>query len=1157
MADDRNRGLNEELVSRSTQAQLRAADPETSVWVSANAGTGKTHTLTSRVARLLLRGTEPGQILCLTFTRAAAAQMQTKLFERLGEWSTLPDDKLEKELFHLEGRHLPAEELARARRLFARALETPGGLKIQTIHAFCESLLGRFPLEAGVPPHFELADERAAADLLREARHAVFDRAAGDPGSALGRALAQCVHMFEGADLDKLLDDVTGQRLRIRRMIDESGALEDLEARLARRLGVAPDTDPQALTDAAMAATDRAMARAAAAHLAAGKKSDKDLAKAIRAWLDDPTPETWLTAYCPGFLTKDDKPRAKLPTKDMAAAAPDIDAWVQDEKARLAQLAQARRSAITHATTRAVLRLGDAVIAEYEAAKKRQGLLDYEDLIARAGALLSNREATQWVLYKLDRGIDHILVDEAQDTSPAQWQVIEALAREFFSGESAREVSRTLFVVGDEKQSIFSFQGAAPGTFEAKRAQFREWARAAGRPWAEVDLNVSWRSVPQILAGVDKVFENPQTRAGVVADMREIAHLSARTGAAGRIEIWPLVSDDETEKAALWDAPLDAVSPQSATVKLATRIAAKLSDWIGREYLPRQQRVMHAGDVLILVRRRNALVDELIRQLKKRHIPVAGIDRLRLAGHIAVQDLLALARFALLPEDDLTLATVLRSPLCGVSEAELFELAHGRPGTLWQQVRAAGGPAAEFLERVLARADFTPPHDFFAWVLSALGGRALLTARLGAEAHDPLDEFLNQALAYERQTTPSLQGFVAWMEGGAVEVKRDLDQTRREVRIMTVHGAKGLEANVVIMPDTMMARAAGNSRLVAHEDGLITVDTGKDTRDAATGAAREQLQALEAEEYRRLLYVGMTRACDRLYVAGYYGRQRPKVSWYDMIREALEPLAGKVPETFEAADGTQIKETVLRLDTEQVAETVPEDMAADAPPPPLPGWHDAAARREPAPPLIVAPSHLAEAAGLGMPALSPLAGGGARRYARGRLIHALLQHLPDLPDARREAAALAYLARAGTAFSTEEHAQMAAEVLAILRDDAFAALFAPGSRAEVPLAGAIRWQGSVVRVAGQVDRLAVSAHEVLIADYKTNRPPPAAVSDVAPAYLDQLAAYRALAMAAWPGRRVRCALVWTDGPRLMELPEAMLDARAGSPSDKPGLGSAG
>lgn len=1148
MADGDHDGLNIELVSQSSGGQLRAADPTKSVWVSANAGTGKTHTLTSRVARLLLKGTPPEKILCLTFTRAAAAQMQTKLYDRLGTWSTLPDADLDKALFNLEGEHLDADGLARARRLFARALETPGGLKIQTIHAFCESLLGRFPLEAGVSPHFELADERMAAELLASARDRVLARAAEAPDSMLGRAVAQVVHLSEGRALDELLGEVARQRRRLRLLVQESQGIEALERRIAEKLETDPDQTPASLLEAATEATDLAAARRAAAHLHTGTANDQKLAKAIEAYAAAPSPDAWATTYCPGFLTKQGAPRQNLPTTKTAAAAPDIADWVAAEAERLAEVARARRRTATLGVTRAVLRLGEAVLADYEAEKARRALLDYDDLIDRTGALLATSQATQWVLYKLDQGIDHILVDEAQDTSPAQWQVIESLAREFFTGESAREHARTLFVVGDEKQSIFSFQGAVPGTFDAKRRQFAEWARQAGKPWDDVDLTISWRSVPQVLRGVDEVFKAPEVRAGVVADMREIAHTSIRTGAAGRIEIWPPVCDDETGSQELWDRPLDAVSPRSSTAKLAARIANKLDEWIGTVILPRQQRKMHAGDVLILVRRRNELVDELIRQLKRRHIPVAGIDRLVLTGHIAVQDLLALARFALLPEDDLTLATVLRSPFCDVSEEALFELAHGRGReSLWARVRAAGGDDLAFLEAVLARADFAPPHDFFAWVLSAMSGRDRLTRRLGADAHDPIDEFLNQALAYERAETPSLQGFIAWMEGGTTEVKRDLDQDRPEVRIMTVHGAKGLEANVVIMPDTMRPPGGGRDRLILHGDGLMTVSPGVDDLDETSAAEKEHLGVLDAEEYRRLLYVAMTRACDRLYIAGHFGKKRSASSWYDMVSDALAPLAQTHAETFDEGDGdtpVPVEETILRLDEEQKAE--PKSEAAPVPRPEavLPAWHDAPAAREAPPPLIVAPSHLTEAANLGAPALSPLAGGGAMRFARGRLVHMLLQHLPDLDPAARPGAARAYLARAGTAFDPEAREEMAREVLAILEDEAFAALFAPGSRAEVPLGGIITWRGKPVRVSGQVDRLAVDGARVLIADYKTNRPPPAHADAVAPAYLDQMAAYRALAEAAWPGAEIRCALVWTDGPRLMDLPADMLAGRA-------------
>ncbi|MGD1933492.1 MAG: double-strand break repair helicase AddA [Candidatus Phaeomarinobacter sp.] len=1010
-------GANADLQKLSTDKQLDAADPAASVWVSANAGTGKTHTLTSRVARLLLSGTKPEHILCLTFTRAAAAQMQTKLYERLGAWSTMAEGDLEEALFQLEGRHLNDDELAKARRLFASALETPGGLKSQTIHAFCESLLGRFPLEAGVSPHFSLADDRQSTELLAEARDTVLQHSVDDPETPLAHAVVKLVGEADEMAFEMLLTEVTGMRHRIKRYVAHAQSLDAAERAVAEALGVPPGSDAHAVIAGAIERTDFVGAKAARDVLSASGKRDQDNGKLLDSFINEPTPETWLSAYRFVFLTQKLVPKTPpyVITEKLGKAHPSEEKWLLEEQKRVEQIETKCRAARTAALTAAILRVGCAVLDAYEDEKTRRGLLDYDDLITRTTALLNSREATQWVLYKLDMGLDHILVDEAQDTSPQQWQVIAALVTEFFAGDGARDFApdqegrglgavRTLFAVGDEKQSIFSFQGADPDEFSTRRTQFRAMADAAGQTWHDIDLTVSWRTAEQILSSVDDTFRSEPMRNGVVAGEDTIHHESVWTGRAGLVELWSPVQPDEFDEQELWDDPLDAVSARSKEAKLAARIVGKLNGWIGNEYLPQRDRVMQPGDVLILVRRRGPFVDELIRQLKTSNIPVAGVDRLVLGDHIAVMDLMALARFALLPDDDLTLAIVLRSPLCTISEDGLFDLAHGRTGTLWKALEERadmvdGAPEAlAYLAEIRARTGMLRPHEFFTRVLGADGGRDRLVARLGMDVHDPLDEFLNQTLAYEAANTPSLQGFMAWMETSDTEIKRDLDQGGNQVRIMTVHGAMGLEANVVILPDTVQASSGspGRASLIAHkdtrDDGLITYSPRKADADDLSRAARTAREAREDEEYRRLLYVAMTRAMDRLYIAAAHGtRGMSDTSWYVRAADALKPKAEEIAEEF--ADGPG---TLWRLESDQLVEATRDkaDHAASAPVD-LPAWVSTPAPAEDTPLGPLAPSMMPGADDetgpySTPPALSTLGMGGTRpeqRFARGRVVH--------------------------------------------------------------------------------------------------------------------------------------------------------------------------
>ncbi|MDQ4061995.1 MAG: double-strand break repair helicase AddA, partial [Pseudomonadota bacterium] len=787
------------------EAQRQASDPLASAWVSANAGSGKTTVLTQRVIRLLLGETDPGRILCLTFTKAAAAHMANKVFGSLSRWAVLPDEDLAQAIETYEGRSSPQRRRDGARRLFARALETPGGLKVQTIHAFCERLLHQFPFEANVAAAFQVLEDRSAEELLAAIKADVLTQAAAEPRSRLGRALGAIVALAAEATFGELVNEAIGRRHAIADWLSGSTSLDKALARLRAAMGLR-DGECCGTIEAQILASphfDQALWRSAAEAMLASSAQDQDQGRRVRAWLEAQERRR-LDAYLSIFLTLDGKPRARLLTKSLAARQELVAQRLADEQNRLLGLLERRKAAVLAEATDALLVIADAIITRYERAKRSRGLLDYDDLIVRAERLLSQGEAA-WVLYKLDGGIDHILIDEAQDTNPGQWRVIEALTEEFFAGQGARDEIRTVFAVGDEKQSIFSFQGAEPARFEAMRRHFGDKAQGAQLAFRDVKLRYSFRSTQDILTAVDRVFADPAARQGLSTDGDYREHLAVRHDGPGVVEMWPVFSPVRDEDDAVaWDAPFDVVSETSPAALLAGRVARTIRGWLDRgECLAAKAKPVRAGEILILVRSRNAVFEALIRALKTAQVPVAGADRLVLTEHIAVLDLMALAEFVLLPEDDLTLATLLKSPLIGLDEDALFALCRGRRGTLWRalQEKSAFDPrfrdAYDRLSDWRRRADFVRPYEFFATVLGADEGRRRIYARLGHEAADALDELLNLALAYEATGTPSLQGFLAWLKAARVEVKRDLDLVRDEVRVMTVHNAKGLEADVV------------------------------------------------------------------------------------------------------------------------------------------------------------------------------------------------------------------------------------------------------------------------------------------------------------------------------------------------------------------------
>ncbi len=1156
--------------------QAAAADPASSAWVSANAGTGKTHVLTMRVLRLLLAGTDPQRILALTYTKAAAAEMSTRVFERLAEWVTANDVALKAKLGDLLDRAPSPEEMRRARQLFAVAIETPGGLKVQTIHAFCERLLQRFPLEAGVPPGFEILDDQQRASMLEEAVDEVLAEAtAAKPTTPLARALASAVGFATDGNFDALLEEALRQRGWLDAAVrlddgEEADSLAEAERIYRLALELTPDVSLEATSESLACILSKAELVRLRDVLASGSNGDIKGSERIAAVLAAGGVAGRVEAMCKVFLTTAGEPRQSLMTKKLAAEHAEAAALLTRAQQRFADLHEQRCKLQLLDATLALVRLGNAVMQRYGEAKARRAALDFDDLVGRAASLLRSSGAVEWVLYKLDGGLDHILVDEAQDTSPIQWQVIRALAEEFFSGRGAHDVPRTLFAVGDEKQSIYSFQGAAPRMFAAVGNELAARAGQAGLPWQRVPLTLSFRTVAPVLASVDRIFADPLRAPGLTVERKPINHVANRAGHAGLVEIWPTEKHEPAEPAEPW-SPLAETSASPSVVRLAARIAATIHGWIeGREMLASEGRPIRAGDILILVRKRVPFAPAMISALKARGIGVAGADRLMLTEQIAVQDLIALGDCLTLPDDDLALASVLKSPLFGFDDDDLMVLGHERAGSLWRELHARGPAnarlkeAGETLQRWRRRAEQLPPFEFYAALLDGEGGRARMLARLGAEAADAIDEFLNLALAYDDGAPPSLQGFLVWLREGRREVKRDMEQGRNEVRVMTVHGAKGLEAPIVFLPDTCSTRSA------RQPNGLLTLDGSArpsgtpppflwpvkgTSKVGAVQDAKALIAAAETEERNRLLYVALTRARDRLYVAGFEGvRPPPADCWYNLIKDGLQ---GHLQEIV-TADGR----TIWQLRSEQTAKPEPAKsrVGPSARVVPLPAWAKTRAPREPRLTMPLIPSRLAplemeaddapsRASAKRPPAepaiLPPAALAADGRFLRGTLTHALLEHLPALPDERWAVAAEAFLATRAAQLSPEVRKAIAAETLAVLQHPELAPLFGPDSRAEVAIAADVphpNGSSPALRVTGKIDRLVQTGNSVLIVDYKTNRPPPADPAQVPEAYLLQLAAYRIGVARIFPEFQVRAALLWTDGPRIMEIADKVLDA---------------
>jgi ATP-dependent helicase/nuclease subunit A len=1126
--------------------QRAAADPGRSAWVSANAGSGKTSVLVDRVVRLMLAGAAPARILCLTYTKAAAANMQNRVFERLGGWAALTDAELAAALEALDGSQPRQQDLLAARRLFARALETPGGLKIQTIHAFCERLLHLFPFEAQAPGRFEMLDEAQAAAAMTRALAGTLRAALAAPDGELGEALRTATEAAaeEGVG-DAVRRFIAHRRATGRSAPERKFAVTPLRAALGLQASDTAEGIRTGIVEQGLYAGDW---RAIESWLrSSGKGRDAEMADFLKAGAGAQGARD-ADSYIRVFLSAKYEPRSDkgwFVSSDLRKKASASLQTMLDERDRVAKGHARLLAARAAERTEAIVLLADAALDRYEAEKRRLGRQDFEDLIRKSRDLLAS-DKSRWVLYKLDQGVDHILVDEAQDTSPAQWDIVKALADEFFV-EEAPARTRTIFAVGDEKQSIFSFQGARPEAFDEARRHFggriEGTSADAERRLLPVPLLTSYRTTPDVLAFVDAVFRLPENHAGLTSGAEPTLHQPVRKGEPGLVELWP-PEEREQEQDVDPMAPVDALPPNSPARKLASRIAGRIRHWLdnGVRLDAGSRKRIGAGDILILVRNRNAIFDETIKALKTFRIPAAGADRMKLGRQIAVRDLLSLGKFCALPDDDLSLAEVLKSPLVGLDDEQLERLAAGRgPARLIDRLDAAAAEGAPFAEAARRIADWRglaaacDPLAFYGRVLAG-GGRARLIGRLGPDAADAVDVFLYRLRRWQAANPASLPLFVEAMSGDETDVKRDMEDAHGRVRVMTIHASKGLEAPIVFLADTHHKPGGKGPGLLEIVPGdpdtaFWCPRTGDDPPAAA--AARDRHASMEAAEHRRLLYVGLTRAKDRLYICGAAAKRDPE-QWRGMIDAALDGQAHVA--TVAAEEGTG---DVLQWRIQIATVAPPEDEAPSVVRPAAFPWLGAPASPEPARPPPLRPSRIAEAADR-IPTRIPNGPRSAARL-RGEFLHLLLQRLPALPADRRRAAAEALAAARGGGLTPEARDAAIADALRLMAHPRWSHLFEGDARTEAEIAGRIAIAGGPRDVSGRIDRLLIGPRKVTILDYKTGRPPEHA-GDIPRSIVRQMAAYRALVGNLFPGKEVEAAILWTAIPEIAVLDGAVLDA---------------
>ena len=1112
--------------------QRRAVDPSAHAAVTASAGTGKTQVLTARVFRLLLGGARPETILCLTFTKAGAAEMANRIGERLASWVRLKDADLAAELSAL-GEDVGPDMRQRARRLFARVLEAPGGLRIQTIHAFAQTLLAAFPAEAGITPGFRPIEGRAEQELAR-------------------RTLADLVTDAEsGLDMH-LIADIQALSMRL----GEEGAVSYLadcarQAEAFAGLGERASIEPQLRELVGLPANEVAnfLANACAddsfdcallhsikaANIGWGTNTGRGHAEAVDAWLAL-GPEGRLDTLhlvAKVVMKADGDPRTV--SSGQLRADPGYQTISDDLHGAFGWLVAMKSAAGLVAVQAAGLRAGQAYAAAYTRAKQAAGVADFGDLIVWTRRLLETPGMGEWVRFKLDRRTDHILVDEAQDTNADQWAIIWKLVEEYFSGSSETEQRwRSLFMVGDFKQAIFRFQGTDPREFEAMRQRVRGAAAALAqsenhdaREFRELSIDASFRSSPAILEVVDAVIAEVGFDAMGLPDRpaRHDAHHATRPG---RVEWWPAFAVDAEEEG---DSGEEGWLGETER-RYASHLAKTVRQWIDdAPVMASTGRALSAGDVLILVRSRGELASLLVARLFAERVPVAGIDRLHLHRPLAVKDLLAAVGFAVQPLDDLTLANLLASPLIGWDQQQLYDLAKSRGRKpLWPVLLGRDGEGGAIdealgkLRGLLAMADYTTPARFLETILSGpLDGRRKLLHRLGPEARDPIEELVSAALEFERDEIPSLDRFLAWFGRGDVEIKRDPSAPLDAVRVMTVHGAKGLEAPVVILADA----TADPAKLGSTNPPLDFPVGGKPVPLIRPRKAErcypfteliETEDKLDLAEHWRLLYVALTRARERLVIAGVQKKNAVADSWHARVEQAMIALGATRdgdagPLLFETKGG--VARARSRIDRRPAVV--------------LPDWLKEMAPEETRPPRPLAPSGSVE----DPTPYPPPKPGEIEAARRGTLLHLLFERLPGVAAAERREAAEKWLEVSGGIDDVTLRASYAATVCDIIEHADFKDVFSEDALAEAPIA-AVLPDGRVI--AGTVDRLLVEGHRVRVIDFKTGAFVPQTAAEVPRAHTNQMAAYAEALRVIFPGRTVETALLYTSGPKMIALP---------------------
>ncbi len=1222
-------------ILQATDAQATAANPYQHAWVSANAGTGKTKVLSDRYLALLLAGNKPEQILCLTYTNAGAGEMANRITSQLSRWAYIPESDLIDEITTLEKPYikhiqpsqqtqtnqyqLTRDKIAKARQLFTDVLDCPEGLKIQTIHAFCQSILARFPLEAQISPALKLIEDHQVTNIVANATNIFLQKHLENP--RIHKALSILIDETAPSNISLLFDAIQNE-------INEQNftQIDDL---IKQWLGSDQALEPITLTKQIV--TERLLDDQDLYAIIEHKIGrDKNSYPPLQSWLAYNAQDRLkhFELYQNYFLTKkatiitafENKRRKAHDQNDITEL--DLATRCQKEANRILDLLHRIDNIRLAQNTRAMFDIFKVLAPIFDHEKKRQGVVTYNDLINLTASLFSSSDTKDWVLYKLDHNIRHILIDEAQDTNPKQWKIIAELCALFFTsddsfyvasqeqskpksqrnanhifGKQLQWLPRTLFAVGDIKQSIYRFQGARPIYFEEHRKRFSTLSKQSNVGFENVPMQTSFRSGNAQLQLIDQVFANDE----VPLSEQKITpkHQSYQNTRHGHVELWPVLRPQTNLSS---DQTVQSLPAPSCLQLLCTQIADTIKSMIGTCWVSSKQRYAREGDFMILVAKRRPLMDPLTRALRKAGIAVSPGDKTNLLDEPAIIDIMSLLRFLSLPQDDLSLAEALRSPFIGANEQDIMDLVadkftHNRQSiweTLLHQHTTHLNPAIIWLKKLLSATDQIALYDLIRMCLDLacpgpfldqknssasdipiITGRCALAQRLGNDINHQLESFSEFVSQYEIEQPSSLGAFIEYAQERASSLQKKQAKTNQNhVHIVTVHSAKGLEAPIILLPENIRSDNPKSDAIsnIENENGLqITINKPAkwigNCIDDFIAFGKQQ----EEYEKNRLLYVALTRSEDRLIIMAADNKSEtnkkpyqgpPKHTWYTKISNGLHRLANT--NGFQRQELVQNNPNFTWYGPKLIYETGYSQLQSSKPTPTsapdpieLPAWVHTTLPLERETSAIITPSKIATSPNKHAKAFAKPANKLA--LLRGRFIHLLLEKLPNYQATSHLSIALR-IAKQFYGLPQPTIDEAIDTCMTILNDPVFADIFTNKSRGELGFASTLnantlahimpkadlhdlqsnKSKNGNTLIIGRIDRLVITNTHVLIVEYKSNVSIPKKPEAISNHILAQLSAYYHAAEQIYPNKPIQVAILWTHAPSLMHVPNHLL-----------------